>query len=100
MNDIVEVQNQLLAEQFTDEVLDMYYQYEALKEQKEIFEFKLKQFCEEHGIKSVDNEYFRITYVPKHTSKRVDTEALKEDGLYEKYTMETDVKESVRVKIK
>ena len=99
--EIVEVKkNEIVAEMFTDEVLDMYAQYEYLKQQKEMFEFKVKQVCEKFGIKSVDNDYYRITFVPAHTTKKIDTELLKKAGYYEDFLKESEVKESIRVKIK
>lgn len=92
--------NELVAELFTDDVLEMYAQYEYLKEQKELFEYKVRQACEKYGVKSVDNDYFRITFIPAHTTKRLDTELLKKAGYYEDFLKEYEVKESVRVKIK
>lgn len=103
MNELVTKEDeryQLIADQFTDEVLDMYYQYQAIKEQKEQFEFKLQKIFEEHGIKSIDNDYWRTTYVPPHTTKRVDTQKLKDAGVYDEYCKETEVKGSLRVTIK
>ena len=92
--------NALVANMFTDEVLDMYSQYEALKQQKEMFEYKVRKMCEENGIKSVNNDYWAITYIASHKSRKVDTEKLKKAGIYEAFSNEYDVKESVRVRIK
>ena len=106
--------NELVAEQFTDAVLDMYAQFEALKQQKEMFEFKLRRICEEHGIKKVDSDYWSITFTPEHEQRRMDTEKIKETDLYmvdedtgefvkvdpEIFIKTSKVKESVKVKIK
>ena len=91
---------EIVANMFTDEVLDMYSQFEYLKQQKDLFEFKVRKVCAENGIKKVDNDYWSITYIPEHKSKRIDTESLKRAGLYDRFSTETDVKESVRIKIK
>ena len=95
-----EQNNALVAELFTDKILDLYAQYEALKEQKEMFEYRLRKVCEEKGIKSVNGEYFTISYIPAHKATRVDTDKLKRAGLYDEFSKESEVKESVRVKIK
>ena len=99
--DLVEQQNnKLIADMFTDQVDEMYAQYEYWKQQKELFEHKLLHVCAANGIRSVDNDYFRITHVPEHTAKKVDTELMKKAGIYDAFTKEVPVKESIRVKIK
>jgi len=99
--DLVEQQNnKLIADMFTDQVDEMYAQYEYWKLQKELFEHKLKEVCEDKGIKKVDNDYFTISYIPAHKSRKVDTDLMKKAGVYDAFTKEVDVKESVRVKIK
>jgi len=99
-NELVERNNQLISEQFTSDVLDMYAQFDALKQQKEIFEYKVLQVCIKNGIDKVDNEYFSINRTPAHKMKRVDNDKLKAAGLYEEFLKEVDVKESIRVRIK
>lgn len=102
MNELLKTDERysLIADQFTDEVLEMYANFEYLKQQKELFEYKLAKVCEENGIKSVDNEYWRINYIQPGISKRVDVQKLKEDGLYENYTKESEVKGHIRVTVK
>lgn len=55
------------------------------------------EYMKANGIKSFDGDLFKITYVEPTTKKTVDTAKLKEDGLYDQYTKDTDVKESVRI---
>ena len=55
------------------------------------------EYMKSNGIKSFDGDLFKITYVEPTTKKTVDTAKLKEDGLYDQYTKDTDVKESVRI---
>ena len=81
--DLIEQQNkQLIADMFTEQVDEMYAQYEYWKLQKELFEHKLKEVCEDKGI------------------QKVDTDLMKKAGVYDAFSKEVDVKESVRVKIK
>lgn len=58
---------------------------------------KAKKYMRENGIKSVDNGDYKITYTPPTKKTSVDIEKMKQDGIYEKYTKETDMAESVRI---
>lgn len=99
--EVIEQKNyDIVAEMFTDQVLDMYYQYQALQEAKEQFEHKVLKACKKYGVKKIDNEYFSITYVGEHPTRKVDTELLKKAGYYDKFLKESPVKESIRIKIK
>lgn len=65
----------------------------------EVEEGRLKESLltamKEHGVKSIDNEVFKATYKEATVRKSVDTNALKEQGLYDSFIKETTVKESV-----
>lgn len=99
-NELVAKQNEMIAKLLNDEVYAIYEQFERFKSEKERFETKLKKVFEDNGIKKFENDYFSITYIPAHTSKRVDTELLKKSGLYDEFTKDSDVKESLRVKFR
>ena len=58
----------------------LYYQ-----EQFDIFKMKLEEAMKSNGIKKWDNDYFTATIRADSVQKRVDTERLKKDGLYEQY---------------
>lgn len=75
-------------------------QYLTIHEQYEIFKYKLLQAMKENGIKSWKNDYFTATVKEESIQKRVDSERLKEDGLYEKYLKLIPVKESLMIKFK
>lgn len=73
------------------------FQIEKLKMEmleKEIKEAML-QAMEANGIKSYESDNVRITYKAPTTRKTVDTNALKEQGLYETFLKESPVKASV-----
>ena len=99
-NELVSKQNELVSKVFTDEVYDLYEQLEALKEQKEMFEHRLKKLFADNGIKKFENDYLSITFTPEHTTKRVDTDLLKKAGLYDEFSKESKVAESIRVRFK
>lgn len=98
--DLVEKNKQEVAKMFNDSVLDMYYQIQGLEEQKKQFEFKLMEEMKKYNIKSIDNEYFTLTYIGEHETTRVDTEKLKQAGIYDEFTKKSKTKESIRVKVK
>ena len=73
------------------------------KEVKAIREDITKKALEkmkETGTKKLDTEYFTVTYVAPTERKSIDSAKLKSDGLYDKYTKTTPVKESVRITFK
>lgn len=81
----------------TYELLDSYLYYE---QQYEFFKTKLKKAFEDNGIKKWDNDYFIATLKEESMQKRVDTERLKEDGIYEKYLKLVPVKSSLQIRFK
>lgn len=84
-----------------DELLDKLYQLEALEEQISIWKFKHKEQIKEvfikYNIKTFKNDYMTISYVPAHKSRSVDTQKLKDAGLYDEFCKETEVKDSIRI---
>ena len=62
--------------------------------EKEIKEAMLTAM-EQNGIKSYESDNVRITYKAPSTRKSVDSNALKEQGLYEAFLKESPVKASV-----
>lgn len=86
---------------YTPEETAKLRRFYALKNEIESIEKEAKKraisFMEEKGIKSFDNEDFKITYIPETTKKVVDTDRMKLDGIYDDYTKETKVKATVRI---
>ena len=68
----------------------------------EAFKEELKKVMEENGIKSVDNEFFRVTYVPEGLSARFDSKTLQKDDpdTYAKYLKNSKVKSQIRLTLK
>lgn len=100
--------NELVAKELepiiTEEFLDNYAKFEYYSQQLETFKNKNKEFIKQvfqkYNIKTCKNDYITISYVPEHMQQRVDVDRLKADGLYEKYTKYSNVKESIRVSMK
>lgn len=72
---------------------------EMKNEEAEIKEALLKAM-EENGVKSFENDIVKFTYIAPTTRKTVDTNALKEQGLYDSFTKETPVKSTVKITYK
>jgi len=70
----------------------------AQKEYKE----KIQQAMEERGIKKFENEFITITYIEPTTRVTLDSKKLKEEepDTYIKYVNQSEVKASVRIKVK
>ena len=84
-------------DQETFEMLAMFQYYE---DQYELFKYKLKQAFKENGIKKWETEQFTATFKDEQLQFRVDTDRLKEDGLYDKYLKAVPVKESLQIRFK
>ena len=74
--------------------------YQYYKEWFETFRYTLEKAMKENGIKKWDNEYFVATDKEDSIQKRVDTDRLKEDGLYDKYLKLVSVKGGLQIKFK
>ena len=87
-----------------EEYFEKQIQFKALKEQMEIWEQKnrdvIQKIFEKHNIKSLKTEEGTISYIEESTQKRVDTERLKQDGLYEKYLKLVPTKAHLMIKAK
>lgn len=88
----------------TSDVLETYIQVEKL--QKEIDEWKEKnkekmlEIFKRYGIKSFINENISITYKAPYQKRIVDTQKLKDDGVYDFYTKTSNQKESIQISCK
>ena len=75
-----------------------------LDKQMKTFKKELIGAMKEHGISKAEiflneDESVFLTYTAPTTRTSIDSEKLKEDGLYEFYLKESDVKESLRIRI-
>ncbi len=97
MNDIEVKNNQLI---ISEEMNKVFSEYQERKNQIDAFRVQLLDAMKKNGIKKFENEYVQIVYKEPSTSRRVNVQALKEDGMYEMYTTESKVSESVMIKFK
>ena len=81
----------------TFEFLESFLYYQ---ERYETFKYTLEQAMKDNGIKTWKNDYFTATVKDDSIQKRVDTERLKEDGLYDKYLKLVSVKGGLQIKFR
>ncbi len=88
----------------TPEEVAKIHEFYRLKKEIEAIDARVKAVLLENmkkeDIKKVDNDIFTATYVAGSFKTSVDTEKLKADGLYEKYTKRTPSSGYVRLKFK
>lgn len=81
----------------TFEMLETYLYYE---DRMKLLKYNLEKAMKDNGIKKWENEYFTATIKEDSTQKRVDTERLKEDGLYDDYLKLVYVKGGLQIRFK
>lgn len=90
--------------QIATDVLQGLKEYQIAKKQNDKIEKEIKKqvlkAMQENGIKSFENDVMKITLVEETTRASVDTQALKDDGLYLFYLKESKVKEHLKVTYK
>ena len=97
MDQIVKVDNGciVVAEDVMHQLQDFQVMQQRMKNLEEEMREALMIAMRDNGIKTFENEFCRITYKEPSVSKRVDTKALKECGLYDSFTKDSITKESV-----
>ena len=73
-----------------------------LEAKRDAFKQQLEGMFEQYGVEKWDNEYFTISRVDAYTKEVFESKKLKEDDidLYNKYVKQTEVKPSIRIKLK
>lgn len=92
--------NLVIAEEAMKKIAEANALMEEVKALDKQIKTEMLDAMELYDIKKIENDYFTATYIEENTRSTVDTKALIRDGLYAKYTKETPVKASVRMKFK
>ena len=97
--ELVKVENGSIV--LAQEVEDKLRAFQVEKARMDMLEKQIKEAMlkamEENGIKSYESENVRITYKAPTVRSSVDTQALKEQGLYDAFIKESPVKASVSI---
>lgn len=103
MNDIVKAEVGAL---ITDDVVDMIEKYMMAKAAYDNWvaqhDDQIMNVMKEAGVKTIKTDYVTLSYVAPSVRKSVDTKKLKDEhpDIYEACLKETQVKESLRIKMK
>ena len=84
----------------SEEVYTMLEKFAYWQERYETFRYQLEKAMRENNIKKWDNDYFVATIKEESMQKRVDTERLKEDGVYDKYLKLVATKGGLQIRFK
>lgn len=73
-----------------------------LEAKRDAFKGQLEEMFESYGVDKLDNEYFTISRVDGYTKETFDGKKFKEEHpeLHKEYVKQTEVKSSIRIKIK
>ena len=83
-------------------IVEIEKQIKDLKALQDSYKEKLLKEMEENNVLKVDTEELSISYVAPSTRETLDIKKLKEDlpDIYDLYVKFTDVKSSLRIKVK
>lgn len=97
-----ELQLNKIEEQIAIAISNLQQQQQQLQQQNDQIKEQIKQSMEQHEIKKYENDFISITYVAPTTRTTVDSKLLKEkyEDIYKECSKTSDVKSSIRIKIK
>lgn len=102
MEELVSYVNEELV--VNQQFLNDWKNFQELKKEMDEKEKKLKSALlvamEANDIKKYENDFLTVTYVAPTTRTVVDTQALKDCGLYSQFTKDSEVASSVRITLK
>ena len=89
-------------EQISIAIADLQNKYQELQNKNNEIKEQIKEAMEKDEVKKYENDYISITYVAPTTRTTVDSKLLKEkyEDIYKECSKVSDVKSSVRIKIK
>lgn len=91
-----------IEEQISIAIADLQNKQKELQTKNEEIKEQIKTSMEENDVKKFENDYISITYVAPTTRTTIDSKLLKEkyEDIYKECSKVSDVKSSVRIKIK
>lgn len=99
-----ETQNEIskIESQIVEQTANLQKKLSTLREQDSKLRAAIKESMERNEIKKFENDVFSVTYVAGTTRTSFDSKKFKADHpkTYEKYTKESNVSSSVRIKLK
>lgn len=102
MNDIIKIENGHLASQTIEYIRATETRMKKEKEEYDAFKAELLQAMEQNCVVKIDTDEVLINYVASTNRETFDSKAFKADmpDLYNEYVKFSEVKPSVRIKVK
>lgn len=102
MNDIIKIENGHLAAQTVEYIRAIEARMKKEKEEYDSFKAELLKTMEQNGVVKIDTDEVLINYVAATNRETFDSKAFKADmpDLYNEYVKFSEVKPSVRIKVK
>lgn len=102
MNDIIRIEDGQLAVQTIEYIRATEARMKKEKEEYDAFKAELLQAMEQNGVVKIDTDEVLINYVTSTNRETFDSKAFKADmpDLYNEYVKFSEVKPSVRIKVK
>lgn len=102
MNDIIKIENGHLAAQTIEYIRATEARMKKEKEEYDAFKAELLQAMEQNNVVKIDTDEVLINYVAATNRETFDSKAFKADmpDLYNEYVKFSEVKPSVRIKVK
>lgn len=99
--DVVKVDDEEVID-IVRQMSDVLVKISELEAKRDAFKKQLEEISEAYGFVKLDNEYFTITRVDGYTKDTFDSKKFKEDyaELYKQYVKQSEVKPSIRIKLK
>ncbi|MEK6884163.1 MAG: hypothetical protein AABY22_31325 [Nanoarchaeota archaeon] len=93
---------QIIEEKISSVVANFKKELEEKNKQLENIRESIKVAMRDSDVKKFENDVISLTYVAPTTRKSIDTDKLKEEKpeLWEEYSKVSEVKDSIRIKIK
>jgi regulator of replication initiation timing len=101
MNDIT-LKNNEIALSVAEKIADVEIAIQALKAQQEAYKQRLTELMVEHQVKSIENDFVKITLVPETDKITLDSDKLKteHEEVYLQCLRKTSSKAYVKIKAK
>jgi len=91
-----------IEKQISIAIADLQNKQQELQNKNDEIREKIKNSMEENEVKKYENDFISITYVAPTTRTTIDSKLLKEkyENIYNECSKTSDVKSSIRIKIK
>lgn len=91
-----------IEEQISIAIADLQNKQQELQTKNEEIKEQIKQSMEKNEVKKYENDFISITYVAPTTRTTIDSKLLKEkyENIYNECSKISDVKSSIRIKVK